>query len=505
MQFNRILIANRGEIAVRIIRGCRELGIKTVAVYSEADRASLHVRMADEAYFIGPPPAVESYLDINKIIDVARKSKADAIHPGYGFLSENPAFASAVEEAGLKLIGPSAHSMELMGSKTSARQVAQKVGAPIVPGTSEPVTDVDNALSIAEHIGYPVMLKARAGGGGKGMRQVSSAAELPGALQTAQSEAAAAFKDSAVYIEKVIVNPKHIEIQLLGDQHGNYVYLGERECSIQRRHQKVVEECPSPLNDPDLRRRMGEAAVKVAGAAGYYNAGTIEFLVDKEKNFYFLEMNTRLQVEHPVTEIVTGIDLVREQIRIAAGEQLGYGQDKITMRGHAVECRIYAEDPDSNFMPAPGKVNRLREPSGPGVRIDSGIYEGWEVPIYYDPMIAKLVGYGSNRAEAIARLSRALDEYIVSGIKTTIPFFKQILQDNSFLTGDTDTGFIDRWLKSTSREESRPVLSQEALDIAAVVATLSYIKDQAPVTVQQSFTESKWKKSGRMAALYSKA
>src|SRR5581483_11985674 len=270
MQFNRILIANRGEIAVRIIRGCRELGIKTVAVYSEADRASLHVRMADEAYFIGPPPAVESYLDINKIIDVARKSKADAIHPGYGFLSENPAFASAVEEAGLKLIGPSAHSMELMGSKTSARQVAQKVGAPIVPGTSEPVTDVDNALSIAEHIGYPVMLKARAGGGGKGMRQVSSAAELPGALQTAQSEAAAAFKDSAVYIEKVIVNPKHIEIQLLGDQHGNYVYLGERECSIQRRHQKVVEECPSPLNDPDLRRRMGEAVVKVAGAAGYY-------------------------------------------------------------------------------------------------------------------------------------------------------------------------------------------------------------------------------------------
>jgi acetyl-CoA carboxylase biotin carboxylase subunit len=504
MQFHRILIANRGEIAVRVIRACHELGITAIAVYSEADRASLHVRMADEAYFIGPAPAVDSYLDIDKIIDVARKSRADAIHPGYGFLSENPTFARAVEEAGIKLIGPSAQSMELMGSKTSARQVAAKVGAPIVPGTSAPLPNADAGLRIAQQIGYPVMLKARAGGGGKGMRQVDSPDALPNALQNAQAEAAAAFKDSAVYIEKVIINPRHIEIQLLGDQHGNYVYLGERECSIQRRHQKVIEECPSTLDDAELRKRMGEAAVKVAEAAGYYNAGTIEFLVDADKNFYFLEMNTRLQVEHPVTEIVTGIDLVREQLRIAAGEPLGYDQDQVLLRGHAVECRIYAEDPDSNFMPAPGKITGLRLPSGPGVRVDSGVYEGWEVPIYYDSMIAKLVGYGKDRAEAIARLSRALDEYVVAGIKTTIPFFKQILKDQSFLAGDIDTGFIDRWMTSDSRSQSKVVLSQQALDIAAVVATLDYVIGQSVVPMQQTYSESRWKKNGRVAALNSR-
>jgi acetyl-CoA carboxylase biotin carboxylase subunit len=504
MAIKRILIANRGEIAVRVIRACHDLGITPIAVYSEADRGALHVRMAAEAYFIGPAPAIESYLSIEKILDVAKKSKADAIHPGYGFLSENAGFAKAVEDAGLKLIGPSAYSMELMGSKTSARQAASAVGAPIVPGTSEPLPDADTALKIAEGIGYPVMLKARAGGGGKGMRQVDSAAGLSSALQTAQAEAAAAFGDSAVYLEKVIVNPRHIEIQLLGDQHGNYVYLGERECSIQRRHQKVIEECPSPLNDADLRRRMGEAAVNVARAAKYSNAGTIEFLVDAEKNFYFLEMNTRLQVEHPVTELVTGIDLVKEQIRIANGEELGYGQEQIQLRGHAVECRIYAEDPDTNFMPAPGKVNCLREPSGPGIRVDSGIYEGWEVPIYYDPMIAKLVAYGSDRNEAISRLSRALDEYRVVGIKTTLPFFKEIIKDKAFLAGRLDTGFIERWSKSDSRSEAKRIPSQDELDVAAVAAALSYVNSQAPQQTQQTSNESKWKQNGRQVAVNSR-
>jgi len=504
MAIKRILIANRGEIAVRVIRACHDLGITPIAVYSEADRGSLHVRMAAEAYFIGLAPAVESYLSIEKILDVAKKSTADAIHPGYGFLSENHSFAKAVEDAGLKLIGPSAHSMELMGSKTSARQAAAAVGAPIVPGTSDPLPDANTALEVAERIGYPVMLKARAGGGGKGMRQVSAAAELAGALQTAQAEAAAAFGDSAVYMEKVIVNPRHIEIQLLGDQHGNYVYLGERECSIQRRHQKVIEECPSPLNDPELRKRMGEAAVKVARAAKYSNAGTIEFLVDADKNFYFLEMNTRLQVEHPVTEIATGIDLVKEQIRIANGEELGYGQDQVQLRGHAVECRIYAEDPDTNFMPAPGKVKLLREPSGPGIRVDSGIYEGWEVPIYYDPMIAKLVAYGKDRAEAISRLGRALDEYRVVGIKTTLPFFREIIKDKSFLAGELDTGFIDRWMKSASRSESKRTASPDELDFAAIAATLSYISSQSPQQAQQTQIESKWKKNGRQNAVASR-
>ena len=456
--------------------------------------------------FIGPSPSSESYLNIEKVLDAAKQSRADAIHPGYGFLSENPAFAKAVEQAGLKLIGPSAHSMELMGSKTSARQVAAQVGALIVPGTSDPLLDAESAIKIAEEIGYPVMLKARAGGGGKGMRQVESAEGLASALQNAQAEAAAAFNDSAVYMEKVIVNPRHIEIQLLGDQSGNYVYLGERECSIQRRHQKVVEECPSTLNDPELRKRMGESAIKVARAANYYNAGTIEFLVDADRNFYFLEMNTRLQVEHPVTELVTGIDLVKEQIRIAEGEQLGYGQEDITLRGHAIECRIYAEDPENNFMPAPGNVTSLRQPSGPGVRVDSGIYEGWEIPIYYDSMIAKLVGYGKDRKEAIATLSRALDEYIVDGIKTTLPFFKQILKDPDFISGAIDTGFIDRWLVSESRKESQVVLTEEALDIAALVATLNYIKEQSPVSAsgQSVSVESKWKKTGRAVAINSR-
>ncbi|HEY6331975.1 MAG TPA: acetyl-CoA carboxylase biotin carboxylase subunit, partial [Blastocatellia bacterium] len=394
--FTKILIANRGEIAVRIARGCREMGISPVAVYSEADRASLHVRVADEAICLGPAPSGESYLSIDKVIDAARQTGAQAIHPGYGFLSENANFAQAVEESGLVLIGPPSNAMRLMGTKTSARVVARKAGAPVVPGTTSALGNVEEAVQTALDIGYPVMLKAAAGGGGKGLRLVRSADELPGAFSLARSEAESSFKDSSVYIEKYIEHPRHIEIQLMGDRQGNLVYLGERECSLQRRHQKVIEEAPSPVMDPELRQRMGEAAVNIAREAGYYNAGTIEFLVDRDRNFYFLEMNTRLQVEHPVTESVIGRDLVHEQIRVAAGSRLSINQSDVSIRGHSVECRIYAEDPDNNFMPSPGKITGLAVPSGPGIRNDSGIYPGWEVPVYYDSLLAKLIVWSEN-------------------------------------------------------------------------------------------------------------
>ncbi len=395
--FKKILIANRGEIAVRVIRACRELGITSVAVYSDVDRASLHVRKADEAYHIGPAAAAESYLNFAKILDVAKHCGADAIHPGYGFLSENANFAQACVDAGVKFIGPTAASMEMMGSKTRARQEMEKAGIPFVPGTSRGLESVHEAEQVASKIGYPVMLKAAAGGGGKGMRLVQAPEHLKSALEAAQSEAERAFGDREVYIEKAIVNPRHIEMQVLADEHGHTVYLGERECSIQRRHQKVLEESPSPIVDTDMRRRMGEVAVRVAEAARYTNAGTVEFLVDQEKNFYFLEMNTRLQVEHPVTELITGLDLVHLQIRIAAGEKLPFQQEDIRIRGHAIECRIYAEDPDNNYFPSPGKITLLLSPSGPGIRRDSGMYEGWTVPIDYDPLLAKLIGYGTDR------------------------------------------------------------------------------------------------------------
>src|ERR1035438_1856811 len=407
--FKKILIANRGALAVRGLRACHEMGIAAVVVYSDVDRAALHVRKADESYPIGAAAASESYLNIGKILDVAARSGADAIHPGYGFLSENAKFAQACADAGVKFIGPTAAAMNAMGSKTRARQAMEKAGVPFVPGTSRGLEWFEEAHQVAERIGYPVMLKAAAGGGGKGMRLVHTPEERQSSLEAARSEAERSFGDSEVYIEKAIINPRHIEMQVLADEDGNTVYLGERECSLQRRHQKVMEEAPSPIVDPEIRKRMGEVAVRVAQAAGYTNAGTVEFLVDQQKNFYFLEMNTRLQVEHPVTELTTGLDLVHLQIRVAAGEKLPFKQDDVRIRGHAIECRIYAEDPDNNYFPSPGKITLLLAPSGPGIRRDSGMYEGWNVPIDYDPLLAKLIGYGSDREQAIDRKSTRLN------------------------------------------------------------------------------------------------
>ena len=468
--FKKILIANRGEIAVRVIRACHEMGIAAVAVYSDVDRAALHVRKADEAYPIGAPAAAESYLNIKKILDVAVRSGADAIHPGYGFLSENAKFARACVEEGVKFIGPTAAAMDAMGSKTRARQAMERAGVPFVPGTSRGLESFEQAEQVAARIGYPVMLKAAAGGGGKGMRLVHAPAELKSALEGARSEAERSFGDSEVYIEKAIINPRHIEMQVLADEHGNTVYLGERECSLQRRHQKVVEEAPSPIVDPDMRRKMGEVAVRVAQAAGYTNAGTVEFLVDQQKNFYFLEMNTRLQVEHPVTELVTGLDLVHLQIHIANGERLPFKQEDVLIRGHAIECRIYAEDPDNNYFPSPGKITLLLAPSGPGIRRDSGMYEGWTVPMDYDPLLAKLIGYGTDREQAIGRLTRALSEYFVGGIKTNISLFRRILRDPDFRAAKLDTGFLDRMLKQKEDLQADSQPDPKAAEVAVIAA-----------------------------------
>ena len=508
--FKKILIANRGEIAVRVMRACREMGIASVAVYSDVDRAALHVRKSDEAYHIGPAPASESYLRMDKILDVAKRSGAEAIHPGYGFLSENAKFAQACADAGVKFIGPTPHSMRMMGSKTSARQEMEKAGVPFVPGTSRGLASPEEGEEVAERVGYPVMLKAAAGGGGKGMRLVHTRQELRSALESAQSEAQRSFGDSEVYIEKAIVNPRHIEMQILADEHGNTVWLGERECSIQRRHQKVLEEAPSPIVDPDMRRRMGEVAVKAAQSANYTNAGTVEFLVDQQKNFYFLEMNTRLQVEHPVTELTTGLDLVHLQIHIAAGEKLPFVQSDLAIRGHAIECRIYAEDPDNNYFPSPGKITVLLQPSGPGIRRDSGMYEGWNVPMDYDPLLAKLIGYGSDRQQAIMRLERALYEYFVAGIKTNISLFQRILGDADFRAGKLDTGYLDRLLaKNNQAAAARAAEPQiEALEtIAAIAAGMFAVLDPAwpgnknGNTGGPASVPSNWKQKGRSEAL----
>lgn len=444
--FSKVLIANRGEIALRVIRACRELGIETVAIYSEADRDALHVWAADEAFCVGPGPSARSYLNIPNIISGAVLAGVDAIHPGYGYLSERAHFAEICETHGITFIGPSAEAIELMGDKVAAKKTVAAAGVPVIPGSLDPVWDPDEAVAIADEIGYPVMVKAAAGGGGKGMRIATSREELLRVLEPAKSEAQAAFGSDALYIERVIESPRHIEIQILGDQMGNVIHLGERECSLQRRHQKVLEEAPSPAVDPQLRQKMGEAAVKAARAVNYTNAGTIEFLLDAEGNFYFLEMNTRIQVEHPVTEWVTGVDLVKEQIRIAAGEPLSLSQEDVKWRGHAIECRINAEDPERGFLPSPGRVTAYHEPGGFGIRVDSGIAAGSDVPPYYDPLVAKLIVHGKDRDEAIAKALSALEEFRIEGIATNITFHQELLRHPKFQAGELSTDFIERYM-----------------------------------------------------------
>jgi acetyl-CoA carboxylase biotin carboxylase subunit len=497
----KVLIANRGEIAVRIARGCRELGIRTVAVYSDADRASLHVSCCDEAYRLGPSPASQSYLRGDLILDVAKSSGADAIHPGYGFLSENASFAAACRDAGVKFIGPPPEAMQALGSKTAARRLADTVGMPRVPGTSQGLSGPEEAISAAREIGYPVMLKAAAGGGGKGMRRVDAEAELLSSLDAARSEAQNAFGNGEVYVEKLVLEPRHIEIQIMADEHGNCVYLGERECSIQRRNQKVIEEAPSAVVGPELRQRMGEAAVRLVKAAGYTNAGTVEFLLDKEENFYFLEVNTRLQVEHPVTELVTGLDLVHLQLHIAQGLPLPFAQHDVQLRGHAMECRIYAEDPANNFFPSPGKITRLRDASGPGIRLDSGVYEGWTVPLDYDPMLAKLVAYAPTREMAIERLLRALDETFVGGIASNLPLFQQLLRDPEFRAARMHTGYLDQWLK-VPRETPGSAEKEAHLPLAALAAAV-FLQQQT--ATQPAPTDaapiSRWKQAARVEGM----
>ncbi|MCK6576683.1 MAG: acetyl-CoA carboxylase biotin carboxylase subunit [Anaerolineae bacterium] len=488
----KILIANRGEIAVRVIRACRDLGIRTVAVYSDADRAALHVRYADEAVYIGPPPPRESYLLGDRIIDAARRTDADAIHPGYGFLSEREWFAGAVADAGLIFIGPPPNAIATMGDKQAARETVRRAGVPVVPGT-EPNLNDDDLLRAAAQIGVPLMVKAAAGGGGKGMRAVYDLADLPQALHMARREAESAFGDGRVYIEKLIQAARHIEIQILADAHGNTVHLGERECSIQRRHQKLVEEAPSPFVDPDLRRRMGEMAIAAAQSVGYVNAGTIECLVDKDKNFYFLEMNTRLQVEHPVTELVTGVDLVAEQIRIARGRRMGPVESVLEPKGWAMECRINAEDPYNNFLPSVGAISTLIAPSGPGVRVDSGVYAGYAITPYYDSMIAKLITWGDDRAEAMLRMRRALEEFTIMGVKHNIPFHQNLLASFSFIAGRFDNKFVEERFSMTSHEEE---ITEEESETAAIAAALVAHRNRqlaTQVVIRNERDTSNWK------------
>src|SRR5213596_1495775 len=467
MRIKKLLVANRGEIAVRVVRACPEMGIATVAVYSEADREARHVQMADEAYAIGAAPATESYLVVERLVETARRAGADAVHPGYGFLSENPAFAEACARAGLTFVGPPAAAMRRMGSKTAARSLARELGVPMVPGTLDAIGSDAEAARAAREIGYPVMLKAAMGGGGKGMRLVRRGEDLPEALRAARAEAAAAFGDAAVYLERAVAEPRHIEIQILADAHGKVIHLGERECSIQRRHQKLVEECPSPPVDSALRERMGEAACRLARTSGYVNAGTVEFLVDADRNFYFLEMNPRLQVEHPVTEMVTGVDLVHEQLRSAAGAKLALTQSDVTWRGWAIECRINAEDPFAGWLPSPGTLTGLRAPSGPWVRDDSGAYEGYTVPRWYDTLISKLIVWGADREAACDRMARALAEYRVVGVRTTIPVLARVVAHPDFRAGRLSTGFLERVLPALRANESR------VLPIALIAAVLA--------------------------------
>jgi acetyl-CoA carboxylase, biotin carboxylase subunit len=505
----KVLIANRGEIALRIIRACRELDIATVAVYSDADRAAPHVFAATAAYRLGPAPSSESYLRGDLILQIARESGADAIHPGYGFLSENAAFAERCESAGVKFIGPPASAMLGLGSKTRARQAADSVGMPRVPGSTTALGSLAEALSVAQDIGYPVMLKASAGGGGKGMRSIADASSMANAYDSARSEAERAFGSDEVYLEKLIERPRHVEIQILADEHGNCVHLGERDCSVQRRHQKVIEEAPSPVVDGQLRRKMGEAAVRLAKSAGYANAGTVEFLVEAGSdgtpgNFYFLEMNTRLQVEHPVTELITGLDLVQLQIAVARGEKLSFTQDDVTLRGHAIECRIYAEDHENGFMPSPGKITRLIQPGGPGIREDSGVYEGWTVPMDYDPMLSKLIAFAPTRALAIARMQRALGEYFVGGIRTNLGLFRRILDDAAFQAGCIDTGYLDRLLTTPAAPKAVRDDQLTDGDLALVAAAIfSELAGTQETKVEATSVPSQWRQSARREGLRS--
>jgi acetyl-CoA carboxylase biotin carboxylase subunit len=507
LRLHKVLIANRGEISVRIARACREMGLRTVAVFSDCDRTAPHVRYADEAVAIGPSPPRESYLSIERLIDAAKRSGADAVHPGYGFLAENEAFAAAVHDAGLCFVGPSADAIRLMGSKTAARAAAVTAGVPVVPGTDEPIphdcSDADVAR-IAQHIGYPLLVKAVAGGGGKGMRTVTDAGELLGAVRAARSEAGSAFGDSAVYLERRIVRPRHIEVQLLADEHGVVLPFVERECSIQRRHQKVVEETPSLAVSPELRAAMTQAAARVARSVGYTNAGTIEFLLDEDGHFYFLEMNTRLQVEHPITEMVTGLDLVRWQLDIASGARLDVAPERaIRPNGHAIECRIYAEDPDNGFLPSPGRILQLRPPAGPGIRDDSGAEPGMDVPVFYDPMISKLVAWAEDRPRAVARMRRAVDEYLVTGISTTLPFFRWLLNEPSFIDGRFHTSYLDDELKARGgRPFSQATDSAEELAAIATAlqAVLSPAALQQPVNGTPS-AASRWRTQARLEGL----
>jgi acetyl-CoA carboxylase biotin carboxylase subunit len=493
--FNKVLVANRGEIAVRVIRACHELGMEAVSVFSSADETALHVQLADEAAWIGEAPASKSYLNIERIIDVARKHRVEAIHPGYGFLSERAEFANAVRDAGITFIGPSADVMETMGDKLSARKLAQKADVPLVPGSDGPVKNMEEARNVAADIGYPLMIKASAGGGGKGMRLVHDPEELESSFERAASEAQASFGDATVYMEKFIESPRHIEIQVLADEMGNCIHLGERECSVQRRHQKLIEETPSAVVDDELRQQIGEAAIRISRQCGYRNAGTVEFIMGADQKFYFLEMNTRLQVEHPVTELVTGIDLVREQFRVASGKQLAYAQDEIVQRGSAIEARIYAEDADNNFAPSPGKLTYLLMPGGPGVRVDSGIYAGYEVPLDYDPLLAKLCVWAEDRPKAIERMRRALREMRIGGIITSVTFIRRVLGHELFRSGEYDTGFLEthRDTLAKARDYGDRVL--------AALAVSEQSHDDEAVGRETRRKRSSWKEIGRMRQL----
>lgn len=488
----KILVANRGEIALRIMRSAREMGIKTVAIYSEADRNALHVRYADEAVCVGPPPSNQSYLLGDKIIEICKQLNVDGVHPGYGFLSENAAFANKLEDAGVTLIGPSAHSMEIMGDKLSAKAAVKSYNIPLVPGTEGAVEDLQEAIDTAKQIGFPVMIKASAGGGGKGMRIVHEESSLEEEMNLAISEATSSFGNGAVFIERFVGSPRHIEIQVLADTHGNVVHLFERECSVQRRHQKVIEEAPSAIVSEEMRHKMGECAKDVARACGYVGAGTVEFLVDENLDFYFLEMNTRLQVEHPVTELITGIDIVKEQIRIARGEKLSFAQEDLKIHGHAIESRVYAEDPQNNFLPDIGKLERYVRPQGAGVRVDDGFEEGMDIPIYYDPMIAKLCAHAENRDEARAKMVRAIDEYEITGVKTTLPFCKFVMQHDAFISGKFDTGFVQEHYAPEMLGHSAADEQELAALVTALVAD-SGAKTQ--VAAAATSTASNWKRN----------